>query len=333
MVVPVFSHPQVQVISVPVVFRRGIVCVFFCGRLHDGVVPCFKFSNLLLRYPFCRGQVVLMDHFLYQLQHLPVPCEALLILHAVPEIAFYVHHAFLMVAAIAVERRLVVMDQDSAKNLHRRPPDSSMPFTFPCKVHGRPPIAAYDDVAVAAVRPCRCAVHMHDRRVQERLEEAVLFGPALEGELPAQAAYHPCGWPQRPVRDVRDEPGRLLQGHIAPAVQQEEDGLHGFLIVHVVCHPRRERGVYLPAFLFVVEFLGLVLGNHRHHRNPYHLPANSAACRHISGSVLESFFRLYLHNPVRLQGLPRMVGMPWLGPRLLPALFPVVRNLLAVYAL
>ncbi len=89
------------------------------------------------------------------------------------------HQALLMVRTIAVKACLVVMDQDTSKGLYGRICDPGMPFVLSCKVHGRSAVAAYNDIVIAAVYPCRRAVHMHHGCVKKCLEQVILLLPAL----------------------------------------------------------------------------------------------------------------------------------------------------------
>lgn len=74
-VMPIFDHPKVQVVPVPVIVRWGAVLIFLRCCLYDGIVPRLESGDLFVRHPLRRGAVVLVYHLPYELQHLPVPGE------------------------------------------------------------------------------------------------------------------------------------------------------------------------------------------------------------------------------------------------------------------
>ena len=196
MIVFVWGHPQIQVVPVPVIVGWRIVFVFFRGCLHYSIIPCFKFSDLFIRDPFCRCGVVLMYHFLYERKHLSVPCKIFFILHTIPEVTLYVHHTLLMVRTISIKACFVIMDQDSAKSLHRRIFDPGMTFAFSCKVHCCRAIAAYDDIVIVSIDPGHRAVHMNHRCIKQCIEqfEGCIFTDCDFSEaILQQAVFSPEG--------------------------------------------------------------------------------------------------------------------------------------------
>lgn len=124
--------------------------------------------------------------------HFPVPCTLRLIFNAVLQILQYMGQVSLMAASIMVECPVMVVDEDPHGNF---PPESSLPlhiFSSVGKIHRILFRGGTDkDLGIFPIFPCKGTLCMHDRRLEEPLEQFFLSFLCLFRILPGEVVDYP----------------------------------------------------------------------------------------------------------------------------------------------